>query len=126
MLFIFVNTAPSQPPQQIRVSNIGPKYATVNWEPPEQQHRNGIITSYRINLNNIISISDIYTTSRFYMTLRPYHRYSVSIAAVTIAIGPYSSSHSFQTHEAGMSWKLELKGVEMNILRGAIIFSSYV
>ncbi len=97
---MFVNTAPSQPPQQIRVSNIGPKYATVNWEPPEQQHRNGIITSYRINLNNIIS--DIYTTSRYtYTNLRPYHRYSVSIAAVTIATGTYSSFHSFQTHEAG-------------------------
>ena len=77
--------------------------AQLTWEPPPPEHRNGIIEEY------IVKVTGVDTTEEYELhfnqtfaivsDLHPFYRYKFSIAAVTIAVGPFSSSLILQMPE---------------------------
>ena len=96
--------APTQPPQQVNVTEISAYHAVLEWSPPEERHRNGRIQHYMITVDNNKNGQIISTQSQQgYLnltSLKPHYNYTVSVAAVTVDIGPYAN-HTFQTNESG-------------------------
>ncbi len=78
-----------------------------SWSPPDEEVQNGVIREYRIQLEEIdtgntssyISLS----TSIEISSLHPDRTYELSVAAFTVAIGPYSVIVNVTTLEDGMS-----------------------
>ena len=87
-------SAPSAPPQNISVAFISSFSIVLRWAPPEESSQNGIIRSYNVTLEgnstrrNLISTTEGITID----SLEPFTPYAVSVAAHTVAIGPFSSS----------------------------------
>ena len=76
---------------------------TVTWLPPSLEH-NGVITGYNINVTLAHSDTLQYftnSTSIYLNDLIPYSAYHVEVAAVTIAVGPYSDFVYALTPEMG-------------------------
>ena len=77
----------------------------INWSQPLPEEQNGIIRSYLVN----ITVSDTgqhiqLTTNNTTITaenLHPFYNYHCSVAAVTIALGPYTEAHVLQTPQDG-------------------------
>ena len=101
---VLFTAAPTGPPQNIQVSGIGARYVLLSWAPPVQGTLNGQLRNYAVTLldrNNNQSLST--TAARESVTLsslKPYKKYSVSVSAVTVGVGP-KSHIQFQTNEAG-------------------------
>ena len=102
-LFVFV--APSGPPQGISLVALGPRMIQINWSQPLPEKQNGIIQSYTVNITEAETERNIQLTTNsatvIAESLHPFYNYHVSVAAVTIAVGPYSEVHSLQTPEDG-------------------------
>ena len=100
---------PHSSPISIEVPSTQSKSATITWQPPVPEDRNGIITYYLLvvynlefNVNNItVNISGSvlsYTVDQ----LEEFSRHGCRIAAGTIVgPGPYSSSTEFVTLQDG-------------------------
>ena len=78
------------------------------WQPPPVQTRNGIITHYKLRLENqrtgLAHFITIHSSSLSHnaVGLNPYTSYDCSVAALTVnGTGPYSSEHAVQTSEDG-------------------------
>ncbi|RDD39694.1 Down syndrome cell adhesion molecule-like protein, partial [Trichoplax sp. H2] len=96
------------------VASMGSSLSTsvsVSWQPPAIADRNGIITHYRIEYNNVgrarfrrnvlvhLTTSNI---TRYTLTnLTPLRNYSIRVAASTlVGFGPYSTPIFYQTFDA--------------------------
>ena len=102
--FAFLFLAPSAPPGDIFISEVGSKHANISWGPPPVEHQNGIIRLYQIRLmhnneNHTLSTSNTRITI---VDLLPYHDYSFTIIPFTFIPGPGSEPQLFQTMEDGM------------------------
>ena len=78
----------------------------LQWEPPEFENQNGMITSYQVDIGAIDTNSSIRmtfpNTTAQVNNIRPYSGYQIRIAAVTaIGVGPLSHPFSLQTEEEG-------------------------
>ena len=94
----------------------------MTWEPPLPENRNGIITSYTIQLHEIVTGQTFLIqreanhTELLIDSLHPYYEYNVSIAAETVAVGPFSESQTVRTLEdsefdsANISWVTKRDG----------------
>ncbi len=73
----------------------------ISWENPPADQINGIIEYYSVKVHISDTAEDLlYTTltkSIMLDGLHPYYTHTVFVAAVTIAIGPYSAAESAQT-----------------------------
>ena len=106
VIFLSICIAPSTPPESIAIESVSSTEIVVSWIEPDQENQNGIIRSYdvialEIETNAVITqstVDDIVTLS----SLHPYYQYKISVAAVTIDKGPYSSNISVTTDAAGM------------------------
>jgi len=84
------------------------------WKPPPEGQRNGIVKYYNINVNSSAGEirEETSNATQFNLTsLEPYNNYSVSIAAVTVNVGPYTLFHLFQTGEAGRVISTKFEGM---------------
>lgn len=110
LLFSLLYTSePHSPPTSITIPLTEPQAATISWQPPVLDDRNGIIAFYLLKIRNLqfsrddinvnVSGSDLsYRVDK----LEEYCRYDCQIAAGTvIGSGPYSSHVQFLTMEAG-------------------------
>ena len=101
----FFLAAPSDVPQNITIDAINASIAQLTWEPPTSDHRNGIIEAYIIKVLGLDDGVEFELTSNTHSTvvfgLHPFYRYQYSIAAQTIALGPFSNSITYQMPEAG-------------------------
>jgi len=100
---------PDSPPINIEVPTTQSRTATITWQPPVSEDRNGIITYYLLvvynlefDVNNItVNVSGSvlsYTVSE----LEEFSRHGCRIAAGTIVgPGPYSSATEFVTMQDG-------------------------
>ena len=96
---------PSAPPAMLTSSDITSTSFRVAWQQPEQQHRNGNITHYRLRLNkqdsstySYVNVEPLYVVR----SLSPFTQYTWSVAAATInGTGPYSSNTSIETQQDG-------------------------
>ena len=78
----------------------------ISWSAPPLQEQNGLIRQYRVRCIRLEEDEDfeILTdslTERFITNLHPFYNYTCSVAAVTIAQGPYSSTTLVTTLEDG-------------------------
>ena len=77
------------------------------WAEPLKNQINGIIRKYVLKLaevetNTIRFINESTAQTEIIVSsLHPYYQYEVSVAAVTIATGPFSTPLSVTTNEAG-------------------------
>lgn len=78
----------------------------LSWDPPQREIKNGIIQQYTVSIienetaNNTTVVTN--NTSLNLTSLHPYYVYSITVAAETIAIGPFSSPIVIQMPESGM------------------------
>ena len=107
IVFLFC-LVPTRPPQNVLLSSNSSTSISITWSPPPENHRNGIITGYQINITEVITgriITLIHTSTTTSITapgLHPYYVYECIITAVTIGAGPYSQSINVTTLEDGM------------------------
>ena len=78
-----------------------------SWMPPQRSQQNGIIRQYRIILTEsetgVITYYTIQNSLQTTLTdLHPYYNYQVTVAAITIGLGPYSTEATVQLPEAGL------------------------
>lgn len=104
-LFYFFPPAPSGPPLIVSRSPLNSTTLLLSWQPPLNQHRNGVIREYRVNITEVESgrhfQNTTTTTSITIPFLHPYYNYLCSIAAYTVGIGPFSSAIRVQMPEDG-------------------------
>lgn len=77
----------------------------ITWNDPPEDDFNGIIRSYDIQLEEqetqTVTVLTSVTTQITLSSLHPYYNYNISVAAVTVSRGPFSSPVSVITDEAG-------------------------
>ena len=79
----------------LRAETVTSRIITLVWEAPPLLTHNGIIQEYILSVVEIVTKSTItYKSQSPKMTLQhlhPYYTYQISVAAVTVDIGPYSA-----------------------------------
>jgi hypothetical protein len=89
------------------VSTVSSGSASVTWEAPGEADRNGIITSYLVNVT-LVATSQSFTinttgTALNLTSLQSFTSYTCRVAARTrVGLGPFSVPVSFLTEETGM------------------------
>ena len=98
-------TDPTAPPDSLTIESIGSNYAELRWNAPDSSEHNGVIRFYKVFVTEEETGSNFTltaTNTRVTVTnLHPFYTYSVSVAAVTISPGPYSTQLSFTTMQDG-------------------------
>jgi hypothetical protein len=91
--------APFGPPRNLVVTDQSTDSVSLSWSAPIPAHENGIIRHYIIKVFPIDSPSSgfsqktpSFSTTYTVFGLLPHKHYNVSVAAVTVATGPYSES----------------------------------
>ena len=102
------NTAPFGPPRNLVVTDQSTDSVSLSWSTPIPAHENGIIRHYIIKVFPIDSPSSgfsqktpSFSTTYTVFGLLPHKHYNVSVAAVTVATGPYSESIPVHTAQEG-------------------------
>ena len=89
---------PSEPPRNVSVTATNATAVIVTWLPPLPEHRNGIILSYSLRVVGTHTGDDltftVSSTSIVVPSLHPFYDYRFTVAAVTIAQGPFSDPES--------------------------------
>ena len=101
--------APSSPPQNLVSDQVTATFVELSWEPPLPNTHNGVIDSYTVMVVEIATSLRVQThqnvtsTSITLTSLHPAYDYSMSVAALTVELGPFSSV-TVTTEEAGEQW----------------------
>ena len=105
MFYLFV--VPSDSPLSVTLTALSPHSLLISWKPPPTDSQNGHIRYYTVKIveDNSMTVSLTNTsdnvTSLTVNQLHPYYQYSVSVAAVSIGMGPFSPEKSIRMPEAG-------------------------
>ena len=96
------------PPLNVSGSAASATSLLLTWSPPPVSTHNGMIRMYTVRVLEIDTGFEFYhnttDTNTALSSLHPYYTYKCSVAAVTVAYGPYSESISIQTEEDGKSF----------------------
>lgn len=96
--------APSAPPEDITIDDVTSTEISISWSEPLEDYTNGIIRSYNVSAIEVETGTTItektLNTELTLSSLHPHYHYQVSVAAVTVESGPYSSPLSVITDEA--------------------------
>lgn len=98
--------APNSAPNISSFMAINSRTLSIQWTMLPVENRNGIIRYYVIMLSGDTGHSDNYTSSSTSVNiglLQPSYTYKFSVAAYTVAIGPFSSLESITMPEDGKS-----------------------
>ncbi len=80
--------------------------AMISWRPPHPEDQNGIIQSYTVRVVGVHTDDDftlsINSTEISVGSLHPFYSYEFTVAAVTIAQGPFSVSVTVAMPSLGM------------------------
>ena len=104
---LFLHLAPSDAPTSIQGIPLNATTLFMLWQAPQSHHHNGIITAYHVLLREVqtdstaLHVLTSNTTSTVISDLHPSYQYEVQVAAVTVAIGPYSNTAVIQLPESG-------------------------
>ena len=87
------------------VTGVGTHSLVLSWDQPPPEHRNGRIRSYQVRLRetetgNVFQLTSTSTQVNV-SNLHPFYNYNCSVAAETIAVGPFSNSVPVQLDEYG-------------------------
>ena len=98
---------PSSAPVRLQGDALNSTTIQVQWEPPPLADQNGMIRSYYLNISVTETGSAFQLPSKTNVLnisgLHPYYTYTLSVAAVTIGHGPYSSVFIIRMPEDGMN-----------------------
>ena len=104
-LLYFSIVAPSSPPRLLVITAMNSHSINISWSPPPMDKVNGIIQYYFLNITVIETSQTLYLqtsdTSVSLNDVHPHYTYTVVVAAVTIAIGPFSTEQSITTPQDG-------------------------
>ena len=84
------------------VTILSPYSLLVSWGPPPIEKQNGQIVFYTVSVMSGVS-TDFYEATEHQIELEdlhPYFEYDISVAATTVATGPFSSEISVNMPEA--------------------------
>ena len=105
ILFCCSFLAPGEPPQNVTIDMVTPTSIRVSWEDPPPEDQNGIIIMYLLNYTNLNQSETVMVdTTNMNITiegLEEFEVYNVTVAAVTVAEGPFSPPESVTTSQAG-------------------------
>ena len=94
----FSPVAPAGPPQNITADIINATSIELSWQLPQSEYQNGMVQSYFITVFELESNSTI-VTHQYYLqnsivisSLHPFYHYKLSVAAYTVALGPYGDT----------------------------------
>lgn len=95
--------APASAPLGIAAATVTSTGFLLSWSGPPVQDHNGVIRNYSIiirelNTGNTVNLVS-QTTNQLFDSLQPYYNYSVQVAAVTVAPGPFSPAFVITTLE---------------------------
>ena len=97
--------APSSAPTDFQATVLDHTSILVSWNPPPFEDQNGIIRHYEVILVALATgVTHIRTSSTHSLTvssLQPFTNYSCTVAAETVAIGPYTAEITVQTSQTG-------------------------
>jgi len=97
--------APSSAPTNLVAEAIDAFTLSLTWNTVPEGHRNGVIRHYTVNILETVTMFTFqqmsYTTSATVSSLHPYYTYNLSVAAYTVAMGPFSIPVSLQLPESG-------------------------
>lgn len=89
----------------VQAAAISPTTLLVTWEPPPEDSRNGVIRRYTVNITDALTGANrILTSNETQATvtgLHPYYVYWSSVAAETVAPGPWSERAIVEMPEDG-------------------------
>ena len=89
---------------------LDPRMIQISWSQPLPEEQNGITRNYTVNITVAETDRHIQlTTNNTTITaegLHPYYNYHISVAAFTIAIGPYTVVQVVQTPQDGKELKV--------------------
>ena len=104
-LIVLFNSEPSDVPQNVTVVALNASSAYLSWIPPPLEDRNGIIIGYVVRVSGVntdeeieLSVVDLHTTV---VGLHPFYSYRFSVAAVTVATGPFNNPIGLSLPESG-------------------------
>ena len=104
-IILFSLIAPGYPPQSPTVLAVNATTAKLTWAPPPPEYQNGRIDQYTVVVTSDDTSEqlELYTnaTSLFITDLHPFYMYRFSIAAFTIARGPFNDDATLRMPEAG-------------------------
>ena len=98
--------APSSVPEDVIVAAVNSESVQLSWQPPPPEDRNGFIAGYHVRVVGI-NTPDNYLlplvngTSVVVESLHPFYAYRFSVAAQTVAIGPFSAAVIQKLPEGG-------------------------
>ena len=102
---ITLETVPDGAPVNPSGSVIDSQTLSLTWEEPLEEHHNGIIREYHINIIEVDTGRQIRvvstTTSVSVPSLHPYYTYQWTVSAFTIGEGPFSAPQNISTPEDG-------------------------
>lgn len=102
---MLIISAPSSAPVINVGYSIDSSTVAIQWTPPPSADHNGIIREYRVLTTNLKTMENqtnsFSTTTGIIGSLTPSFKYSFSVAAVTVAEGPYSSAINITMPEDG-------------------------
>ena len=105
MNFNILFLAPNSPPIITTYYTIDSSTVAIQWNPPPPQDHNGIIREYVVTIsmlgNNEIRTQIFTGTTAIIGSLIPSFTYQFTVAAYTIATGPYSTSVNITLPEDG-------------------------
>ena len=97
--------APTLAPEGVVMTAIDSRTLLVSWVPPPFEHQNGIIREYRVIITEReTGMAYHLTTAATSLTvpsLHPFYTYICTVAAFTIAEGPYSLEVNITMPEDG-------------------------
>ena len=100
------STAPTAPPKNLIAAPLDPRTLHITWQPPVEEDRNGIIRRYIINITELNSGNEYQlenaSTEITVQDLHSFYRYSYSVAAETVALGPFTPASIIEMPEDGM------------------------
>ena len=97
--------APSAPPTVLSVDLVTATSFLVKWTLPPLNETNGRIRYFMLAITEnetlVTTYVEVYHTTKLLEGLHPFYTYMLEVAAVTSALGPYSSPFATITKEAG-------------------------
>lgn len=97
--------APTRPPVGLVANWINSSAFFLSWNAPPQEHWNGIIREYKIPVTEQNTGREFLRSSNTpeiaLELLHPYYNYTCTVAAMTIRLGPFSTSLTVTTSEDG-------------------------
>lgn len=104
-VFASFKLASTHAPLNITEEERGATSFRISWLPPPEEHHNGVIQHYAVNITEVETGRKLhFTTESTQITvtdLHPYYIYNCSVSAVTVAESPHSANIGVQTREAG-------------------------